>query len=285
MSSFTILLQQSYASQWNYGDLGPDVWSDFYSICGRRAQSPINIRTPCTVFQSFKVFTFSSAYTQTRKFKLLNNGHTIVGTYIDTNRSSPYELNGGGLNGTFKLTNFHLHWGENYKSGSEHRVNGQKYSGEMHIVHTNLKTGQMAVLGMFIQSITVTSVDQSEKDEDGQSLRLVEWQKYLSVIKNLQNVGDFIEADLNLSWLESHNLNDFWRYRGSLTTPPCIEDIIWTVFRAPIIVKDGEFQVLRHDILIKDFREPQPLNGRQVLQSFKSKDQPSKGDYQRCLIE
>ena len=155
----------------------------------------------------------------------------------------------------------------------------------MHIVHTNPKTGQIVVLGMFIQSITLTSVDQRRKDEDGQSSRLVEWQKYLSVIKNLQNVGDFIEADLNLSWLESHNLNDFWRYRGSLTTPPCTEDVIWTVFRTPIIVKDGEFQVLRHDILIKDFREPQPLNGRQVLQSFKSNDKYSKDDHQRCLIE
>lgn len=123
ISSIILLLhQQSNATEWNYGDLGPDVWSDLYPACGGRAQSPINIRTQCTAYQSFKSFTFSSAYSETRKFKLLNNGHTIVGTYIDTNQSSSYQLSGGELDGTFELVNFHLHWGENYKSGSEHRV-------------------------------------------------------------------------------------------------------------------------------------------------------------------
>jgi len=26
------------------------------------------------------------------------------------------------LNGIYQFVNFHLHWGENYKSGSEHQV-------------------------------------------------------------------------------------------------------------------------------------------------------------------
>ena len=32
---------------------------------------------------------------------------------------------------------------------------------------------------------------------------------------------------------------DFWRYEGSLTTPPLLESVIWTVFKKPIqISKD-----------------------------------------------
>jgi len=106
---------------WNYGDLGPDVWSDTYPSCAKHSQSPINIKTACTSYQSFTPFHFTSTYDLRHNFTLLNNGHTIVGRYID-NDSSPLILTGGGLNGTYYFLNFHLHWGENYKSGSEHQM-------------------------------------------------------------------------------------------------------------------------------------------------------------------
>ncbi|CAF4254724.1 unnamed protein product, partial [Rotaria sordida] len=35
---------------------------------------------------------------------------------------SGLKLAGGDLPGTLELVNFHLHWGENHKSGSEHEV-------------------------------------------------------------------------------------------------------------------------------------------------------------------
>jgi carbonic anhydrase len=106
---------------WDYGKLGPDVWNDAYPSCAGRSQSPINIRTACTTYQTFTPFYFSSAYTQTHNFMLINNGNTIIGTY-NGNDLSPLKLTGGGLHGTFEFVNFHLHWGQNYKSGSEHQM-------------------------------------------------------------------------------------------------------------------------------------------------------------------
>ena len=106
---------------WDYGALGPDVWSDFYPSCAGTSQSPIDIRTACTTYQSYVPFQFSSGYSATQNFTLMNNGHTIAGTQVDKT-TYPLILTGGGLNDTFLFVNFHLHWGENYKSGSEHQL-------------------------------------------------------------------------------------------------------------------------------------------------------------------
>jgi carbonic anhydrase len=111
-----------HARHWNYHSLGPDTWSDHYPLCAGQAQSPINILTSCTHYRNIAPFNFTSAYDKEHKFTVKNNGHTIVGTIEDHHRPSSIHLTGGGLNGTFDFLNFHLHWGENYKSGSEHHV-------------------------------------------------------------------------------------------------------------------------------------------------------------------
>jgi carbonic anhydrase len=106
---------------WNYGELGPDVWADLYPTCGGNAQSPINIKTACTTYQTFESFQFSSAYDLKQDFIVTNDGHTIVGTQINAS-VFPLTLSGGGLSDIFIFKNFHLHWGENYHSGSEHQM-------------------------------------------------------------------------------------------------------------------------------------------------------------------
>lgn len=36
------------------------------------------------------------------------------------------------------------------------------------------------------------------------------------------------------------NTDEFYRYTGSLTTPPCFESVIWTVFRQPINISSSQ---------------------------------------------
>jgi carbonic anhydrase len=105
--SFTIICPAT-DNNWNYDDLGPDVWTDTYPLCAGHSQSPIIIRTACTTYQSFAPFHFSSAYDLAHNFTLTNNGHAIIGTY-NGNNSSSVKLTGGGVNGAFEFVNFHLH--------------------------------------------------------------------------------------------------------------------------------------------------------------------------------
>lgn len=42
------------------------------------------------------------------------------------------------------------------------------------------------------------------------------------------------------------NMNHFFRYQGSLTTPPCYESILWTVFDTPITLSHNQVLLSRN---------------------------------------
>ena len=114
---FLIELEGLKSIHWDYGEFGPDVWDEFYPQCNGTSQSPINIRTACTIYSDFPSFIFSDKHIENLTFVLLNNGHTI-----QAKTDSQLTLNGGQLNGTFVFDSFHLHWGPNHRSGSEHQM-------------------------------------------------------------------------------------------------------------------------------------------------------------------
>ncbi|CAF3492226.1 unnamed protein product [Rotaria sp. Silwood1] len=264
------------------------MWSETYPSCAGHSQSPINIKTACTIYQIFTPFNFSLAYNLNYTFKLLNNGHTIVGTY-NGNDSSPFILTGGGLNGTFEFSNFHLHWDENSKSGSEHQVNGVKLTGEIHFVHINPETKVVAVLGIFMHSSQNTSTNETihtrkrrDTTNDSENITNTEWQKYFATASNLQEINNSAVLSLNLASLMGSNLNDFWRYRGSLTTPPCTEGVIWTVFKTPINFSENEMNSFRKNISLDNYRSPQALYNRMVYRNFLNETLSSIPDYNCC---
>ena len=117
----SMFLSLTKCSDWDYHQNGPDVWQDFDQMCASSSQSPINIKTVCAVYKSFNQFNFSETYNISQNFSLNFNKHSINGSLIDQ-EEYPLHLTGGGLNGIYKFVNFHLHWGENYASGSEHEV-------------------------------------------------------------------------------------------------------------------------------------------------------------------
>ncbi|CAF1254402.1 unnamed protein product, partial [Rotaria sordida] len=242
------------------------VWSETHESCGRYSQSPIIIKTACTVYRTFTPFDFSSAYNLQHDFTLLNTGHTVVGTYHG-NDSSPFNLTGGGLNGTFRLHNFHLHWGENHRTGSEHQINDVKYPSEVHFVHINPQTKAVAVLGIFMNSTrhrnrTIYTRKRRDDIYNAENITITEWDNYFQAVANLTQKNNSVVLNLNLASLMGSNLDDFWRYGGSLTTPPCTEGITWTVFKTPVIFHERGIHALRNNIHTGNYRHPQPLFNR-----------------------
>jgi hypothetical protein len=95
-------------------------------------------------------------------------------------------------------------------------------------------------------------------------------------------LNDTINIYLNLSLLMLDNLNDFWRYDGSLTIPPCTKDVIWTIFRQPISIFNYEFDTFRDDLFFESYRGPQNLYYRKVYRSFENDDRSDIPDQKCC---
>lgn len=118
-----------------------DKWKDNYLNCRGRSQSPINIADPIcdkTLNNSIKLTNYEFA--GSKRFTLSNNGYTLV---VDpSNTSAAMELKSVG---TFKLAQFHLHWGSDntFLRGSEHTLNGSSFPAEVKTRHQGLFQGAM----------------------------------------------------------------------------------------------------------------------------------------------
>ncbi|NXE80605.1 CAH4 anhydrase, partial [Cochlearius cochlearius] len=256
---------------------GPRQWHLINTTCKGNKQSPINIVTKTVVHdKSLKPLNFEGYDVKgSSKWNIENNGHT--GKYL-TLSSSP-KIGGGGLERKYKAIEFHFHWGvqgvQQYLPGSEHSIDGEKQAMELHIVHiredladiTEAKKNAdgVAVLAFFIK------VEEENKN-------------YATLIKELENIkykGQKAKMDpLPLSSLlpREEDLERYYRYVGSLTTPDCHEGVIWTVFEKPIelnISQISQFSTVHFDgknstSMVENFRPAQFLNERKVYWSSAS---------------
>ena len=134
---------------------------------------------------------------------------------------------------------------------------------------------------MFMESYAKTHpIHQHQKEETRN-----QWRKYMSIAKKLRGENTSALFELNLAALMGENLHDFWRYDGSLTTPPCSEGVIWTVFRQPIVFTETQIEKRRENILDEGHRPPQPLYHRIVYRNYLNESFSTIPDYNRCQIE
>ncbi|DBA01428.1 TPA: hypothetical protein N0F65_007325 [Lagenidium giganteum] len=135
------------------------------------------------------------------------------------------------INGkVFHTVQFHFH------TPSEHTINGKQMDMEFHLVH-QADDGNLAVIALFFQ----------EGDEN----------KFLAQFCKL-SIGKIQGDHLNL--LDG----DYFRYRGSLTTPPYPEGVEWIVLRDVAEASRAQLDAFRDALDGPNAREVQPLNERIV---------------------
>ncbi|XP_036427677.1 carbonic anhydrase 4-like [Colossoma macropomum] len=250
--------------------------------CNGTRQSPINIVTAdVQADSSLTAFSFSGFNDSSALVQMENADGKSVKVSLDDSKMS---VSGGGLQGHYKSTQFHLHWGNGSSSaGSEHTVNGKRYPMELHIV--NMKstlpnttvaledpTG-LAVLGFFIEATSDSGKPES-------------WKNLTSFLSSVPNKGDVVDIMDQISMdslLEGVDRTKYYRYLGSLTTPSCDEAVVWTVFKDPIKVSQDLINLFSttmyinttaQSLITSNFRGAQELNGRVVTSQPSSATTP-----------
>ena len=218
--------------EWSYeGDSAPDTWAVCNGDCGGMHQSPIDISNST---QDFDLTALSTSYNNV-PIDIFNNGHTVEFSYAE---GSALNLNGE----SFELLQFHFH------TDSEHTVNGNHFPMECHLVHQNSASGALAVVSVLIE--------EGEENE------------FLATFSDNypENEGDTFtsEALVNVEHLLPEN-GAYYNYSGSLTTPPCSEEVSWFVMKNPVQASSTQISNM-HAILSDNYRPTQALNGRIITE-------------------
>ncbi|CAD5230939.1 unnamed protein product [Bursaphelenchus okinawaensis] len=242
----------------------PSSWK---GQCKRsRIQSPIDLSSSDTSYQWIEPLQFVN-FNENEPLILENTGMSVqLSGFADwTNRP---QIQGGGLSGTYLLVQIHFHWGQNESHGSEHSINGLHYPAEAHFAFT--KSGEaFEMIGIRKRTVDihVLSVFLNIHPKLGV---LAPFEEELTRVKELdQKVGVY---NLVPNDLLPKNLEHFYRYTGSLTTPPCTEGVIWTVMATPSDISQKQLNILRQvrdkdgDVYIPgNYRNTQYLNHRSLL--------------------
>merc|ERR1711869_5585 len=115
--------------------------------------------------------------------------------------------------GMMKARQAHFHF------PSEHKIDGKRFAGEMHVVHENM-AGELAVLAFMIEK--------SPSDSDNEFLQQIRFPSDPKLAPKANVV-----VNLKTSF-EKQLKGDFYLYDGSTTTPPCKEGTHWIVMKTPI---------------------------------------------------
>lgn len=251
--------------EWSYtGQTGPFHWhklkSDWAIAGAGIRQSPIDIIPErALAMPTLKPLEFH--YTK-GLHTLLDNGHTIQ---VKVNKDENYIVID---DRKYQLLQFHFH------AKSEHTFKGVPSQMEVHLVHALAEEDPLPA-------------DDASSPEDASPTPPQARPTQYAVIAVMINQGDtdhpFIKdlwTDLDevkphdkgirfrlegpMSLLPPEGKRSYYRYNGSLTTPPCSETVLWTVMDEPV-----QFSAAQIEAFTKrypnNFRKPQPLHRRFVL--------------------
>ncbi|AWP03512.1 Protein-tyrosine-phosphatase [Scophthalmus maximus] len=255
---------------------GPDEgWASAYPECRERNQSPINIvdhdAKVSSEFQELTLEGFESE--SSNKTSMKNTGKTVAIMLKDE-----YFVRGAGLPGRFKAEKVEFHWGpSNGSDGSEHSINSRRYPVEMQIYMYN--SDDFDSLGAALREKRIIAGMAVFFQVGGKDNPAVD-----PIIHGLKGVvhhekETFLEPFVLKDLLPS-SLGSYYRYTGSLTTPPCSKVVEWIVFSRPIYVSYKQLEafysiftteqqdhVKSVEYLRSNFRPLQSLDNRHVFKS------------------
>jgi len=227
-------LAEKTSNKTDSNPLGPANWGklspDFATCDTGKNQSPINIED--SIMAQLKPIRSLQRFAAK---EILHNGHTIQVNFKQGNMmvldSMPFQL---------KHVQFH--------APSEHHIKGKSFPLEAQFVHVDSKGNIVYVALLF---------------EDGKEN--VPLGKLLAEMPTEQSDAKPLKARVLPSEFMPVN-KIYYRYSGSLTTPPCTEGVRWVVMKTPTHASTVQIEALSEAIKHTNNRPIQPLNGRMLIE-------------------
>jgi carbonic anhydrase len=242
---------ETHSVHWGYeGDTGPAAWASLdesFATCGSGVeQSPIDLTDATIVSESLMERNLGrTALTLTQRARVMDivdNGHTIQ---VTNDIPMTVELDGA----DYELVQYHFH------APSEHTIDGLHTPLEAHFVHKS------AVGDFFAFSILV---------EEGAHDPI--WDVVLAELPD--GPGDDRHIDgLEFDVEKFRPLPDrYYRYEGSLTTPPCSENVHWVVMAEKRQISEEQMTAIVSQ-LHNNNRPVQPI-GERALRLVSDQESP-----------
>ena len=224
-----------HAPHWAYqGKEGPQAWGDLdasFSACKLgHEQSPIDIHGASRAHLAPLALDYRASSAD-----IVNNGHTVQVNLAD---AGTFTLDGV----AYKLVQFHFH------TPSEEHVNGKGYPMVAHLVHKS-EDGKLAVIGVLLKEGKANAALQHV------FAGLPHGAGEKHALDQAFNPADLLPAD-----------HGYYRFTGSLTTPPCSEGVHWQVLKEPVEVSHEQIKAFQK-LYKANARPIQPLYKRVVEQS------------------
>lgn len=228
------------------GARGPERWARLnpnFSLCDTgKSQSPIDIVTERAVVGD-------------KLRPLIRNYQAVNVTLVDykVTVGIEYPDHTGWVTVDEKQYNLkQMHW----HSPSEHRINGDRFEAELHMVHVS-DDGKILVVATLLQyghPDPVLERIHKKLNELGNEFKSHEGTSRI-------DIGLFHPSELR------ETPSKYYKYVGSFSIPPCTQNIIYLVLDKAKSISRGQVEALKAplDMRCKNNARPcQPINGRRV---------------------
>jgi carbonic anhydrase len=227
----------------------PNDWGQHYAACGRslaplHRQSPIELPAVASLPEGTGE-EIRFAGDGDAAVVVEHNCHTVQATLaLGTIRTMALGRQ------EYRLLQFHIH------TPSEHVIAGKdgtsNYPAELHFVHAAVAedgmvdSNRLAVVGVFVDIEDDAAVPSTEEF-------------FGRMLSDYAGLGTDSETRISVN-LDNliRSGGRYWRYQGSLTTPPCSETVEWVVAESPLVISTSTYRALQAAKLDVGFANSRP---------------------------